>query len=159
MEPTRREFVRLSGGMMLAELLPSQPAARPDDPLPAKNSSGIFLEAEQFADTGGWETDQQSMDQMGSPYLLAHGLGVPVKDAVTTVKTDSPGNYRVWVRTRDWVAPWNAPGAPGRFQVLINAQPLAVTFGTEGAAWHWQDGGIVELGPETQSRAARSHRL
>ena len=25
------------------------------------------------------------MDQMGSPYLLAHGLGVPVKDATTTV--------------------------------------------------------------------------
>ena len=41
----------------------------------------VFLEAEQFADTGGWDVDQQSMDQMGSPFLLAHGLGVPVKDA------------------------------------------------------------------------------
>ncbi len=119
------------------------------DPLPAKDSNLILLEAEQFADTGGWDIDQQSMDQMGSPYLLAHGLGVPVKDAVTTFKLAAPGKYRVWVRTRDWVAPWKAPGAPGQFQVLINGRSLPVTFGTEGAEWHWQDGGIVELARET----------
>ncbi len=150
METTRREFVRLSGGVMLAELLPAQLANRPADTRPAKNSNGIFLEAEQFAETGGWDTDQQSMERMGSAYLLAHGLGVPVQDAVTTVKVAAPGRYRVWVRTRDWVAPWNAPGAPGRFQVLINGQALPVTFGTEGARWHWQDGGIVELRPEAR---------
>jgi hypothetical protein len=87
---------------------------------------------------------------MGSSYLLAHGLGVPVKDAVTTVPVSSPGKYRVWVRTRDWVAPWNAPGAPGKFQVLINGKALPVTFGTEGAEWHWQDGGVIELSAETK---------
>ena len=103
----------------------------------------VFLEAEQFADLGGWDLDQQSMEQMGSPYLLAHGLGVPVKDAVTTAKFPTAGTYRVWVRTRDWVAPWKAPGTPGKFQLLINGKPLATTFGTEGAAWHWQDGGRV----------------
>ena len=106
----------------------------------------VFLEAEQFADLGGWDVDQQSMDVMGSPYLLAHGLGEPVKDAVTTVKFPLPGSYRVWVRTRDWVAPWNAPGAPGRFQLLLNGTPLAETLGTKGAEWHWQDGGTVVVG-------------
>ena len=106
----------------------------------------VFLEAEQFADLGGWEVDQQSTGQMGSPYLLAHGLGVPVKDAVTTVNFPTAGTYRVWVRTRDWVAPWKAPGAPGKFQLLINGKPLATTFGTAGAAWHWQNGGMAELG-------------
>ena len=65
MESTRREFVRLSGGVMLAELLPAQLANRLVDTPPAKYSNGIFLEAEQFADTGGWDTDQQSMDQNG----------------------------------------------------------------------------------------------
>lgn len=110
----------------------------------AMKSSVVFLEAEQFADLGGWDIDQQSMDVMGSPYLLAHGLGVPVKDAVTTCAFDS-GSYRVWVRTRDWVAPWKAPGAPGKFQVLINGNPVDHTFGTEGAEWHWQDGGVVNL--------------
>ena len=114
----------------------------------AARAQPILLEAEQFADFGGWELDQQSMDIMGSPYLLAHGLGVPVKDAVTTAKFSAPGRYRVWVRTRDWVAPWKAPGAPGRFQLLVNGKPLADTFGTKGAEWHWQDGGIIEVGAQ-----------
>lgn len=108
----------------------------------------VLLEAEQFADLGGWDLDQQSMDQMGSPYLLAHGLGVPVRDAVTTAKFPSPGKYHVWVRTRDWVATWHAPGTPGKFQLLVNGNPLAQTFGTEGAEWHWQDGGTVQVGGE-----------
>lgn len=108
-------------------------------------SSLVLVEAEAFEDTAGWVIDQQFMDQMGSPYLLAHGLGVPVLDASTNVEVKSPGKYRVWVRTRDWVAPWNAPGAPGRFQLIIDGQPLDTTFGTEGAKWHWQDGGTVEL--------------
>lgn len=38
-----------------------------------------FLEAEGFADHGGWELDQQSMDQMGSPYLLGD-VGLDAKD-------------------------------------------------------------------------------
>ncbi|MBD0831580.1 FAD-dependent oxidoreductase [Aestuariibaculum sediminum] len=104
-----------------------------------------FVEAEQFSTYGGWDLDQQSMDQMGSPYLLAHGLGIPVADAVTTVNFPSPGNYRVWVRTKDWVAPWNAPGAPGKFQLIINNEPLAEIFGTKSATWHWHDGGVVNV--------------
>jgi hypothetical protein len=106
----------------------------------------VLVEAEQFADLGGWDLDQQVMDQMGSPYLLAHGLGIPVRDAMTTVTFPAAGTYRVWARTRDWVAPWQAPGAPGKFQVILDDQPLATTFGTEGAAWHWQDGGTVSVG-------------
>ncbi len=40
-------------------------------------------------------------------------------------------------------------GAPGKFQLLINGHALPVTFGTEGPDWHWQDGGIAELGVQT----------
>jgi len=110
----------------------------------------VLVEAEQFASLGGWDLDQQSMDQMGSPYLLAHGLGVPVKDAVTTVHFPAKGTYHVWVRTRDWVAPWKVPGAPGKFQVLVNGQALKPTFGTVGADWHWQDGGTVDVDVEAK---------
>src|SRR5689334_19752147 len=111
----------------------------------------VLLEAEQFVDTGGWVVDQQLMDLMGSPYLLAHGLGEPVRDAETIATFSSnPSEYRVWVRTRDWVAPWKAPGAPGRFQVLVNGKPLKTIFGTEGAAWHWQDGGVVTIAKEAK---------
>ncbi|UCD76895.1 MAG: FAD-dependent oxidoreductase [Phycisphaerales bacterium] len=73
-------------------------------------------------------------------------MGIPVDDATATVEFPASGIYRVWVRTRDWVAPWNAPGAPGRFQVLIDESPLEVIFGTEREAWHWQDGGTVQVG-------------
>jgi len=93
----------------------------------------VLVEAESFENLGGWVIDQQFMDLMGSPFLLAHGLGEPVKDATTTVRFPAPGNYRVWVRTRDWVAPWKAPGAPGKFQLLIDGKPLETIFGTEGA--------------------------
>ncbi len=110
---------------------------------PPKGS--VLVEAESFADYGGWVDDSQFMDQMGSPFLLAHGLGRPVSDATTQVVLPAAGRYRVWVRTRDWVATWNAPGAPGRFQLAIDGQALSLVFGTEGAEWHWQDGGIVDI--------------
>jgi len=113
--------------------------------VPAARAQTVLIEAESFANLGGWVVDQQFMDQMGSPFLLAHGLGVPVEDATSEVELPAAGNYRVWVRTRDWVAPWKASGAPGKFQLLINGKPLATTFGTEGTAWHWQDGGTVHI--------------
>ncbi len=116
----------------------------------------ILVEAESLAEPGGWVVDQQFMDRMGSPFLLAHGLGRPVADAMATVPVTTAGVYRVWVRTRDWVGPWKgaetpaamrATGSPGQFQVLVNGQPLPTAFGVEGAAWHWQDGGSATLAP------------
>lgn len=109
------------------------------------SAQSIFIEAESFSKPGGWVIDQQSIDQMGSPYLLAHGFGVPVEDATTQIEIPEKGEYRVWVRTRDWVAPWDTPGSPGRFQLLIDTNPLKTTFGTKGAEWHWQDGGTTYL--------------
>ena len=111
----------------------------------AETQGPILVEAEGFADISGWVVDPQFMDQMGSPYLLAHGLGVPVKDATTQVSIAKAGSYKVWVRTKDWVAQWKAPGTPGKFQLLINDKPLKTTFGTVGAQWHWQDGGKIDL--------------
>jgi hypothetical protein len=108
-------------------------------------STVMLVEAESFANRGGWKLDTQFIHEMGSPYLLAHGLGRPVADATTTFEVATAGRYRVWVRTKDWVARWQAPGTPGRFQLLVNDKPLSETFGTTGAEWHWQAGGEVEL--------------
>ena len=112
--------------------------------LPAAAADRLLLEAESFQNPGGWSLDTQFIDLMGSPYLLAHGLGEPVKDATTTATLPSAGKYRVWVRTKDWVAHWGAAGTPGRFQVIINGRALAETFGTKGKTWSWHDGGVVE---------------
>jgi hypothetical protein len=105
----------------------------------------LLVEAESFQLAGGWSLDTQFIDLMGSPYLLAHGLGQPVKDASTTVEFPATGTYRVWVRTKDWVAHWKAPGTPGKFQVVVNGVPLAETFGTKSAEWFWHDGGTVKI--------------
>ena len=77
----------------------------------------------QSFDAGGWALDCQFMDVMGSPYLLAHGIGRPVVDARATIMLPSPGEYRVWVRSRTWTE-----GAPGRFTVLVNGKPLDKTI-------------------------------
>ena len=105
----------------------------------------VLVEAESFADHGGWKLDTQFIHEMGSPYLLAHGLGRPVADAKTTITIPVAGRYRVFVRTKDWVARWQAAGAPGRFQLAVNDTPLDVAFGSENAAWHWQSGGEIDL--------------
>ena len=119
----------------------------------------LLLEAENFDDCGGWVVDQQFMDQMGSPFLLAHGLGDPVRDAVTRAKFPVGRPLpRMGAHPRLGCALEGA-GAPGRFQVVIDGKPLATTFGTEGEAWHWQDGGIVEVGAAGPRRAARPDRL
>ena len=138
----RRVFIGTVAGTALSLLAAKRAAAAP------VANEFLFLEAEGFDDLGGWVVDQQSMDQMGSAYLLAHGLGRPVADAVTRVTFPAAGCYRLWVRTRDWVAPWDAPGAPGRFQVLLDGRPVRETFGTKNADWHWHDGGTVEVAAE-----------
>ena len=72
----------------------------------AANADHLLVEAESFKQPGGWVLDTQFIESMGSPYLLAHGLGQPVKDATTTVTLPGAGKYHVFVRTKDWVAKW-----------------------------------------------------
>lgn len=103
-----------------------------------------FIEAESFERLGGWVIDQQSIDQMGSPYIMAHGLGKPVEDAETTIETVQ-GLYRVFVRTRDWTRIWNTPSSAGRFMALIDGSPLPEVLGTNGAEWAWQFAGSCQL--------------
>ncbi|MEK6481675.1 FAD-dependent oxidoreductase [Catalinimonas sp. 4WD22] len=102
----------------------------------------VWLEAEQLDNIGGWTNDWQFIDQMGSPYLLAAGLGTPVDDAVSTFKTSKSGSFRIWVRSHDW-----SPEAhPGKFELHINNKQTAKTFGESGKeGWVWEDGGVVSL--------------
>lgn len=110
--------------------------------VPMAVGANVLVEAESFDDKGGWVVDQQFSDTMGSPYLLAHGLGRSVDDAVTTVTFPATGTYRVWVRTKDWIhGPWKSPG---RFKVAVGGVVLAETFGTK-TGWGWQDGGTVTI--------------
>jgi hypothetical protein len=121
----------------------------------AKNESTILVEAESFAQKGGWVIDQQGMDVMGSPYLMAHGMGIPVKDATTTVRFSKTGMYHVFVRTRNWAARWNTKDAPGKFKLIVDNSVLHPVFGTEKDEWNWQKGGSVEIKSENVSLKLR----
>jgi len=106
-------------------------------------ASDVLVEAEGFTDRGGWAVDQQFMDQMGSPFLLAHGMGIPVTDAVTTVTFPNTGVFHIYVRTRDWVA----PAGPGAFRLLVDGHASDSLFGVGGdGSWQWEYGGTVAIG-------------
>jgi len=86
--------------------------------------------------------DPQFVEQMGSPYLLAHGLGVPVKNAKTEFDLPASGRYHIWVRTKNWL-----PGnweAPGRFKLIVNGKELRTVLGTE-EGWQWQYAGVLSF--------------
>ena len=104
--------------------------------LPVDTAHGervLWLEAEQFDAAGGWVNDPQFIDQMGSPYLMANGRGTPVDDASTTLSVSTNGPYRLWVRSKDWIPEHH----PGTLLVLLNGEPVNVTFGQSGRTG-WQ---------------------
>src|SRR5690606_22556402 len=69
--------------------------------LPLVYAQSLLVEAESFDQPGGWVVDPQFVEQMGSPYLMAHGMGTPVKNAFTQVKFKDKGKYHVWVRSEE----------------------------------------------------------
>ena len=109
----------------------------------------VWIEAERFERRGGWTNDAQFIDQMGSPYLLATGIGEPVEDAATHVDLPRAGRWRLWVRNLDWAAEHH----PGRFQVLIDGRVAGPVFGASGKpGWRWEDGGVHELAGRVEIR-------
>lgn len=108
------------------------------------SAADILIEAEAFTNNGGWQVDQQFMDLMGSPYLIAHGLGHPVADATTPVQVSKAGKYRIYVRTYNWTSPWYDGKGPGSFAVKVNGYTLGIT-GCEGKVWGWVDMGTANL--------------
>lgn len=99
----------------------------------------------------GWSVDPQFTESVGSPYLLAHGLGRRVPDARATVAVPAAGRWRVWVRAKNWmpedvrVASADPADWPCAFRVFVDGRPLAKTFGRGRRGWIWEDGGEIEL--------------
>lgn len=82
----------------------------------------LLIEAESFSQRGGWVLDQQFMDQMGSPYLMAHGMGIPVVDATAEINIPQAGTYYVYARTYNWTSPWTDAEGPGKFRLAFRRQ-------------------------------------
>ena len=109
------------------------------------SAANIWLETENFSEKGGWVVDQQFMDLMGSPYIMAHGMGQPVPDASTTVDIPHKGKWHVYVRTFNWTSPWTSQDGPGAFKVKVGGKTLKTVLGTKGDCWQWQYAGKVSL--------------
>ena len=112
----RREFLRVIGGVGVTSLLaPSYlMGARPSSASePVGRIGGSFSALPKL---GAGKLDTQHYLQMGGNYLLAHGMGQPVRGcAATTVSLPLAGTWHLWVRNRDWCkGDWESPG---RFQV------------------------------------------
>ena len=108
-------------------------------------SQDLFVEAESFTHKGGWVVDQQFMDQMGSPYLLAHGIGNPVEDATTEVTFPEKGQYYVYVRTFNWTSPWCDAEGPGKFGLFAGKKLVSNSLGIQGSSWMWQSAGKIQV--------------
>ena len=106
------------------------------------SQEGILIEAESFPDKGGWVVDPQFVEQMGSPYLMAHGMGNPVENAQTKVSIEKKGVYHVWARTHNWIpGKWDPPG---QFHIVINGKSLTNNLGLK-PGWNWEYAGAVKL--------------
>jgi hypothetical protein len=78
MSLSRRDFIKVCGASLSLATLGFS------DPNRTHGADCLLLEARAFAEHGGWVLDPQFEDIMGSPYLLAHGMGKPVANARTT---------------------------------------------------------------------------
>lgn len=62
----------------------------------------IWIDALEFEDYGGFICETQFVREMGQGYLLADGIGEPVKPATTRFCVEKDGWYRFFVRTKNW---------------------------------------------------------
>lgn len=111
------------------------------------NAQSLLIETETFETKGGWVVDQQFIPSMGSPYLLAHGMGEPVENAKTTLTFPEGGKYYFWVRTMDWIP--SRPETPGTFKIIFDGKEYKETFGVN-KDWQWVSSGRIKVGSSKQ---------
>lgn len=103
----------------------------------------LWIEAEDFKDPKNWtkELDENATVLKGFTSRVA-GRDSSELTATTTIRIDSAGTYKLWVRARDFSA---GPGTR-KFKVFVNGQLVSGEFGTHGInGYAWQNGGIFYL--------------
>lgn len=107
--------------------------------------STVWLDAPDFTTKGGWQLETQFVREMEQPYLLANDEpGKPVQNAAAEFSVKQQGNYRVFVRTKNW----KPADSPGRFQIKVDETLLPTVCGTRPThRWHWDIAGDVLLSP------------
>ena len=101
----------------------------------------VWLEAENFANYGGWVVDTQFTHKMGSAYLLAPGVLKPVAPASAKVTIPRAGTWRVWARTKDWLPEFS----PGKFAVEVAGKRSGTLGASRREGWMWEKAGEFTL--------------
>lgn len=103
----------------------------------------IWIDATEFQNKGGWKKESQFVRSVGSSYLI--GLetpGVPVENATTSFYIEEEGNYRFFVRTKNW----KFPEAPGQFTLTADGKELKNILGKMPThKWYWEIAGDMHL--------------
>ena len=119
----------------------------------------MLVEVESAEKCGGWVVDQQFMDLMGSPYLLAHGLGEPVPDAVSRCQFSDGrrlsrlgANARLGGAVESAGRAWPVSASDQRTTARGDVRHRRCQVALAG----WRHDSSR---PSDESRASRSHRL
>lgn len=64
-------------------------------------NKSVYINPGSFKSYGGWSIDTKFYTTIKSEYLLAHGIGTTVKDAVTETMLPTPRKYRIWIKTKN----------------------------------------------------------
>lgn len=111
---------------------------------PASNGTDLWIEAEDFVYSNNWIIERDIEHT-----IILKGFTSPDPDrgpAELTARTDivvnEAGQYKLWVRSRDF----NTEQGRRKFKVLVNGEESGQEFGTHGVdGYAWQSGGIFTL--------------
>ena len=105
----------------------------------------FYITADSYYTYGSWEMQSQKGAEVEGAGVLI-GLTKYAKDikpAIAQLKVEKEGDYRIWVRARDFET--NQQGTR-YFDVRVNGAPTGRTYGQHGKeGFRWEDGGIVHL--------------
>lgn len=107
----------------------------------------LWIEAEDFKNKMNWtkELDENMVVLKGYTQRVA-GRDSSELTAVTGIKVDSAGTYKLWVRSRDF----STAAGTRKFKVLLNGQPVPGEFGNHGVnGYAWQSAGTYYLPQDT----------
>ncbi|OUS77936.1 hypothetical protein B1748_03970 [Paenibacillus sp. MY03] len=101
-----------------------------------------YIIPRNFTSFGSWSLTGEHVT--GRATASAPGGGIDEGEpAVAKVSIQSAGEYRVWVRDRDYAT--NQPGTR-TFQASVNGERISHTFGAHGQeGFRWSDGGTFTL--------------
>ena len=117
------------------------PFRAPAEPVREAVPGFLWIEAEAFADYGGWSLDTQFTHKMGSAYLIAAGVCKPLAAARTTIDVPRAGTWCAWVRTKDWLPEFS----PGCFTVSVGGRDGATLGASAREGWRWERAGEFTL--------------